>query len=136
MIIEKKPGCVEFAARVLGDRWTPLLLRELSKRPFRFCELQKEAGGINPRTLSARLLALEQHQIIIKSTQQSSSAYAQYALAQKGIDLIPVLQSMADWGDKYCQEDHSVTSSPTNPLATEDTNQPATPPRQKPARLA
>jgi DNA-binding HxlR family transcriptional regulator len=104
MIIENKPGCVKFAASVLGDKWTPLLLQALSKRPFRFCELQKEVGGINPRTLSARLLALEQHQITVKSAQHSSSAYAQYSLTQKGIDLMPVLQSMADWGSKYCKQ--------------------------------
>lgn len=102
MIIENKPGCVEFAARVLGDKWTPLLLRALVKRPYRFCELQKEAGGINPRTLSARLTALEQHGIIIKSNHVDTGAYARYALTRKGKDLIPVLQSMADWGDKYC----------------------------------
>lgn len=101
MPIEEKPGCVEAAARILGDKWTPLMIKALAAQPLRFCELQKAAGGINPRTLSARLNTLEQHCIIAKSLQSGSTIYAHYALTKKGFDLVPVLKSMAIWGDKY-----------------------------------
>lgn len=101
MLIENKPGCVEAAARVLGDKWTPLLIRALSNGPLRFCELQKAAGGINPRTLSARLTSLEQNNIIAKNAKLSTPPVSQYGLTQKGDDLVPILKSMATWGDKY-----------------------------------
>ena len=103
MVIENKPGCVEAATKIVGDKWTPLLLHALASRSLRFCELQKEAGGINPRTLSARLSSLEHNGIIIKSPRASTTPLncLEYCLTRKGRDFIPVLQSMAIWGEQY-----------------------------------
>ncbi len=118
MLIEHRPGCVEAASRILGDKWTPLLVRALATEPLRFCELQKAAGGINPRTLSARLNSLDCQNIIKKSAHPSSAAYNHYMLTEKGEDLIPILRSMAEWGDKY----HTLATAATsaNPPATAD----------------
>lgn len=101
MRIENKPGSVKAAARVIGDKWTPLLIHALAHGPLRFCELQKAAGGINPRTLSARLVSLEKRNIIEKNMQPTIPPYAQYALSKKGTDLVPILQCMAMWGETY-----------------------------------
>jgi DNA-binding HxlR family transcriptional regulator len=101
MLIENKPGCVEAAARILGDKWTPLLIRALANTPLRFCELQKATSNINPRTLSARLTWLEQNEIITKGLRTTTPPCAEYMLTQKGTDLVPVLRTMASWGEKY-----------------------------------
>jgi DNA-binding HxlR family transcriptional regulator len=101
MRIENKPGCIEATARILGDKWSPLLVRALASSPLRFCELQKAANNINPRTLSARLVSLEQNGIITKELRPSSPPVTEYALTQKGDDLIPILRDMAGWGEKY-----------------------------------
>ena len=62
---EQSLVCVKAATTVLGDKWTPQLLCIFAEEnTVRFCQLQEEVGGINPRTLSARLSALEQHEII------------------------------------------------------------------------
>jgi DNA-binding HxlR family transcriptional regulator len=86
-------SCVGAAVAILGDKWTPHLIRALSEGPLGFCALQGAAGGINPRTLSARLDTLEVHGIVAKSDT--------YSLTSKGRDLLPILQSMADWGAKH-----------------------------------
>lgn len=101
MLIENKPGCIETTARILGDKWTPLLVRSLTVSPLRFCELQKATSNINPRTLSARLIWLEHNGIIVRATRVSAPPCVEYALTQKGTDLVPVLKTMAAWGDKY-----------------------------------
>ena len=101
MVIENKPGCIEATARILGDKWTPLLVRALAIGPRRFCELQKATSNINPRTLSARLVWLEQNGIVVRATRPSTPPCTEYALTQKGDDLVPVLKTMAAWGDKY-----------------------------------
>ena len=103
MVIENKPGCVEATTRIVGDKWTPLLLCALALKPLRFCELQKETGSINPRTLSARLSNLEENGIIMKSRRQTNtpSQCIEYRLTPKGADLIPILRSMASWGERY-----------------------------------
>ncbi len=55
-------GCVDAATEILGDKWTPLLLRFFINEPtLRFCQLQDLTDGINPRTLSARLVTGQSH---------------------------------------------------------------------------
>lgn len=101
MLIENKPSCIEAAARIIGDKWTPLLIHALAMEPLRFCELQKATRNINPRTLSARLSWLEQNDIITKEPSATAPPYFEYILTPKGSDLVPVLTSMASWGEKH-----------------------------------
>ncbi len=98
---ENKSKCVAFATTVLGDKWTPRLLFALSQKTLRFNELQTEAGGVNPRTLSDRLSDLERLEIITKTIYSEVPPRTEYALTQKGKDLLPVLKQMANWGEKY-----------------------------------
>lgn len=94
-------GCVKAATEVLGDKWTPQLLRFfINNEVVRFCQLQDLVGGINPRTLSARLTHLEEQDIIQKLPQNSSSR-CEYILTKKGQALLPVLRSMDEWSSAY-----------------------------------
>ena len=92
--LESKDGCIASAMQIIGNKWTALILRDLAGGPKRFSELEKSVAGINPRTLSQRLDDLESHKILTKND-------TAYQLTQKGLDLAPVLQQMATWGDKY-----------------------------------
>jgi DNA-binding HxlR family transcriptional regulator len=96
-----QPGCLNAAAQVLGDKWTPLLVRILASGPTRFCRLQDEVGGVNPRTLSARLSTLEKEGIITKRVYPEVPARVEYSLTKKGGDLLPILHNMAEWSEKY-----------------------------------
>lgn len=94
-------GCLKAATAILGDKWTPLLLRYfVNEEEVRFCQLQDSVGGINPRTLSARLLHLEETHIIEKVTTATNS-HCTYRLTKKGSDLLPILQDMHAWSIKY-----------------------------------
>jgi len=80
---------------VIGNKWTALILRDLASGPKRFCEVERLAGRINPRTLCQRLNDLEEHGIVAKQTISEIPLRGEYILTQKGKDLIPVLQQMA-----------------------------------------
>ena len=101
--LEPKSGCIAAAMQIIGNKWTALILRDLAAGPQRFGELEKSVGSINPRTLSQRLDDLESHGIITKSAGDNPARPA-YELTSKGRDLLPVLQQMAAWGDKYYQQ--------------------------------
>ena len=95
-------GCVKAATEILGDKWTPQLLRYfINEETVRFCQLQDLVGGINPRTLSARLTTLEEEGIIEKLITSQSSSRCEYRLTTKGEDLLPILKDMQSWGDKH-----------------------------------
>ena len=94
-------GCIDAATEILGDKWTPQLLRYfINEETVRFCQIQDLVGGINPRTLSSRLAQLEEKGIVEKIITPGSTR-CDYRLTSKGHDLMPVLQSMQTWTQKY-----------------------------------
>jgi DNA-binding HxlR family transcriptional regulator len=101
MTAQKTVGCVKAATEIIGDKWTPQLLRFfINEGSVRFCQLQDLANGINPRTLSARLDRLEELDIIEK-TPRTSLSRCEYRLTPKGVDLIPIIANMEVWSKKY-----------------------------------
>lgn len=101
MTATKTIGCLDAATEILGDKWTPQLLRFfVNEEVVRFCQLQDLVGNINPRTLSARLVSLEEHGVIAKLATTSVSR-CEYTLTKKGKELLPILVDMQTWSDKY-----------------------------------
>ena len=94
-------GCVAAAAAIIGAKWTPQLIYVLSSGVSRFSELQKEVEGINPRTLSSRLDELESQGVVRKVSYHEMPPRIEYSLTQKGLDLLPILDCMVEWGDKH-----------------------------------
>lgn len=101
VVNESKPGCVAGALAILGNKWTGLVLKDLSSGPKRFCDLESSLTGISPRTLSQRLDDLEGHGVVAKNPYSTNPPRHEYELTKKGADLLPVLQQMAEWGKKY-----------------------------------
>ncbi len=99
--VEKRPGCIQAALEILGDKWTPLLLGQLVSGQKTFGELELKLTGISPRTLSARLSKLEEQEIIVKNKYNAHPPRYRYDLTEKGLGLQEVLKKMADWGEKY-----------------------------------
>jgi DNA-binding HxlR family transcriptional regulator len=64
--IESRPGCVAAALAILGNKWTALIVKELSEGCARFSSLEQALPGISPRTLSQRLDDMENCGLITK----------------------------------------------------------------------
>lgn len=99
--LEPRIGCIAAALRVVGQKWTALIIRDLCSGSKRFGELEKSVAGINPRTLSQRLDALERYGIVTKHIFAEVPPRTEYTLTKKGSDLVPILRQMAAWGDKH-----------------------------------
>lgn len=100
-LIETKTGCLANALSILGNKWSALILRDLVGGPKRFGELERSLAGISPRTLSQRLDDLEACGVISKKSFAEMPPRVEYTLTAKGIDFVPALQQMAEWGAKY-----------------------------------
>lgn len=94
--LETRSGCVAACMDIIGSKWTALILRDLASDECRFADLERSIDGLNPRTLSKRLEDLADHGIVEHCPGSTS-----YRLTPKGRDLIPVLEAMSAWGDKY-----------------------------------
>ncbi|HEV7454760.1 MAG TPA: helix-turn-helix domain-containing protein [Candidatus Saccharimonadales bacterium] len=95
-------GDINTALKVIGDKWTGFIVRELMAGPKRFSEFE-QGLGIGPRTLSQRLDTLEVQRIITKKHFAEAPPRVEYSLTTKGEDLLPILQSMAEWTRKYAR---------------------------------
>jgi DNA-binding HxlR family transcriptional regulator len=98
--IEPKCGNIGYALRIIGDKWSGQIVRDLTSGPKRFTELEQSLL-IGPRTLSQRLDSLAAQDIISKKSYAEAPPRVEYSLTAKGEDLLPILQSMASWGHKY-----------------------------------
>lgn len=94
-------GCVAAAAAIISAKWTPQILFALAGGSRRYGEIAKEVEGVNPRTLSARLDELQAANIITRASYNEIPPRIEYRLTPKGEDLLPILNCMVDWGDKY-----------------------------------
>jgi DNA-binding HxlR family transcriptional regulator len=99
--IDSKSEYLSNAMQIICNKWTALILAELEDGPKRYCQIEREVNSINPRILSKRLDQLEENKIIKKIKNPDSSTFCLYTLTTKGLDLIPVIKKMSEWGNKY-----------------------------------
>lgn len=83
------------ATRLLCERWTLLVIRELVAGSTRFGELQRGLPQMSPTLLSARLKHLVSTGVISKSPDH------EYTLTESGRALKPIVQLMGAWGHRW-----------------------------------
>lgn len=89
---------IEKTMRVIGGKWTILILRDLFSGTKRFGELQRSLPGISPKTLSERLKQLEAQSIIGREMYPEIPPRVEYTLTEKGKSLESILDDMRTWG--------------------------------------
>lgn len=85
---------------IIGDRWTLLILRDCFLRIRRFDAFQARLG-ITRHILANRLKGLVDAGVLQKTPYGSRPVRHEYRLTQAGIDLYPILMSIAHWGDEH-----------------------------------
>lgn len=85
------------ALDLVGDRWTLLILRDVSLfGPRRFGELRDNLGGIPPTLLANRLKELVSEGILERVTGEGRSV--SYSFTERGREIRPVLAALRDFG--------------------------------------
>ena len=92
---------VERAARLVGDTWTLLIVRDLANGCQRFGQLQKTVTGISPRTLSDRLAMLEANGLVTRRAYAEIPPRVEYSLTDFGVSLAGALRPLCDWGREH-----------------------------------
>jgi DNA-binding HxlR family transcriptional regulator len=104
-VSETCPVCL--TAEVVCQKWTLLLVRDLAEGTTRFCELERSLAGISPRTLSLRLRALEEEGIVARHSYGEVPPRVEYALTEKGLALLPIIDGMRDYGRRWLAADEA-----------------------------
>lgn len=100
---KKRSSCpISSTLDIFGDKWSLLIIRDLMfAKSCTYGDFQKSEEKIATNILASKLRALEENGIIKKSRHPESKAKVLYQLAQKGIDLLPILVEINLWGQKY-----------------------------------
>jgi DNA-binding HxlR family transcriptional regulator/putative sterol carrier protein len=88
------------ALDVLGDRWTPLIVRELMFGPRRFTDLIDGLPGVSRNLLTERLRALERDGIVTREELPPPAARLVYVLTDDGYDLADAMIPLVAWGTR------------------------------------
>jgi DNA-binding HxlR family transcriptional regulator len=85
---------------LVGEWWTPLILRDLFAGLSRFEDLRRDLG-IATNVLSSRLERLVEKGIVERRLYQERPPRHEYVLTEKGRDLFPILAVIMAWGDRW-----------------------------------
>ena len=93
---------INFALETFGDPWSLLIIRDIvyfGKKTYgEFLESEEKMAT---NILASRLARLEQQGILVKRPSPADKRKEEYALTEKGLDLIPVLAELANWSARY-----------------------------------
>lgn len=84
---------------VIGEPWSPLILRDVWVGITRFEQIQADLG-ISRKVLTERLNHLVEQGVLERRPYDRRPRY-EYVLTDKGAELVDVLMVMAGWGDKW-----------------------------------
>jgi DNA-binding HxlR family transcriptional regulator len=84
---------------VIGEPWSPLILRDVWAGFTRFEQLQADLG-ISRKVLAERLSHLVDRGVLARRAYDQRPRY-EYVLTGKGAELVDVLMVMVGWADKW-----------------------------------
>ncbi|MGQ0589690.1 MAG: winged helix-turn-helix transcriptional regulator [Sphingosinicella sp.] len=97
------------ALEAVGERWSFLILRGAFNGLHHFEEFQSTLQ-IARNILSNRLGRLVEHGILAREPDPADRRKIAYMLTEKGRDLLPVLISLRQWGERW------ISEAPSNPV--------------------
>jgi len=98
---ELKSCPIETTFRIIGKRWTVLIIREILRGNTQFNRFMENIEGISPKVLTERLRELERFGIIKRSVVTQYPVRIEYSLTEMGKGFEPVLLSAASFSMKH-----------------------------------
>ncbi|MET0306972.1 MAG: winged helix-turn-helix transcriptional regulator [Solirubrobacterales bacterium] len=109
----------------IGERWSLLIVRELSLGPLRFSDLVRNVGGAPTDVLTKRLRDLESHDIVRRRDLSAPATGVAYELTDVGWALERPMLELSRWGLHFERVDDVVDLAPTSlPNAIRTISQP------------
>ena len=96
------PPCpVATCFQLFGNKWKIYIIQQLVEQPFGFNALQRAIPGISQKVLSSNLKEMEAAGLITRTVIPETPIRTEYALSELGESLMPIIDSMVEWGTDY-----------------------------------
>ena len=94
------PCCTSLTMGIIGGKWKTVILFYLSHGPQRYSDLRKKMPTVTERTLSLQLKNLEHDGVVNRKVYTKKPPLkVEYSLTKMGESLVPLIHSIADWGN-------------------------------------
>jgi len=97
--MEKHGDLIQRSLRVVGYKWTLLIVRELIEGPRRFTQIAYALPRANQKMITARLRELEAAGLVSRVIYAEVPSRVEYSLTPRGRALRPVIDALASWGE-------------------------------------
>ena len=98
---ELKSCPIETTFRIIGKKWTVLIIREILRGHKQFNRFIENIEGITPKVLTERLRDLERLGIIKREIVSEYPIRVEYSLTNLGKEFEPVLLAAGSFSMKY-----------------------------------
>ena len=98
------------ALSVVGGKWKPIIILSLRKSSKRFGQLDYSIPQVSRKVLSSHLNEMVQDELITRHSYAESPPRVEYSLTDKGQELVPIFEAMADWGMYLVEQDVQATA--------------------------
>jgi len=109
-----QPCSLACALDRIGERWSLLIVRELSLGPLRFSDLARSVGGAPTDVLTKRLRELEGHGIVRRVELEAPASGAAYELTELGRGLERPMLELGRWGLNFEEVEEVERLAPTS----------------------
>ncbi len=92
---------VDLTLQIVGGRWKGIVIWNLREEKTRFSELKRILVTINDKMLSQVLKELEEQGVVSRKVCEVVPPKVEYSLTKEGKKLLPIMQSMNDYGQKF-----------------------------------
>jgi len=96
---------IALALELIGERWAPLVLRELMFGPRRFSELRADLPGISANVLTQRLGELEERGLVRRVQLPPPASVQVYEATEWGLEAAPVIRALGRWAVRSPRHD-------------------------------
>ena len=92
--------------------WTLPVIHALGlKQPARFNELKRRIHNISATSLAERLNELDQRKVVERKVYPETPPRVEYSLTKKGLELLEILDGLAQWVVKWDKQSPSTAKS-------------------------
>lgn len=86
---------------IIGNKWKPIIVYSLHQRKVRFGQLDAIIPFITRKVLTEQLKELESDGLVKREAFKEIPPRVEYSLTKRGLELLPILNSIIAWNDKY-----------------------------------
>ncbi|MEW2515538.1 helix-turn-helix domain-containing protein [Streptomyces sp. NPDC046870] len=94
---QEEPCRTREVLNIVGDKWSLLVVRNLSQGPRRFTELKRAIDGISQRMLTVTLRGLERDGILTRTVRNVMPPHVSYELTPMGRTLRQATAPLLEW---------------------------------------